>query len=388
MKKILKYCLIGLAVLITYSVIRFIYEDATALRMVDYRVSPSIVQLKDGRILVTGGYSQLYYDTAEIFDPKTNKFRHTKGKMNIKRAFHKSVLLDDGRVLIVGGSKPGYPSNIPEAELFDPKTEQFTLTGKINFYRSVDFTATTLKDGRVLVACGGGPFEGPRKTNEIYDPKTGKFTKTGDSIYDHINKHTATLLKNGKVLITGGGWEHNTKKYFYEKAEIYDPNTGKFSLTPDMNAKRREHKAILLNDGRVFIVGGYPKEAGPVAEVYDPNTNKFEIVGNTKIQRKGHDLFLLPSGSVLIIGGDFEYDKKSYGGSFQKIRKKGTCELFNPKTQKIKYLGDCLTKDLSGHKTFLIKDKKIIVIGGGNRRMSKTEKRTVKFINLNNIKEN
>src|SRR5207248_2250478 len=76
------------------------------------RTFPTVTLLKDGTVLVTGGWKRSGADytgndllsqaTAEIFDPKTNSFSAT-GSMTYPRVFHAAVRLQDGRVLVVGG---------------------------------------------------------------------------------------------------------------------------------------------------------------------------------------------------------------------------------------------------------------------------------------------
>ncbi len=72
--------------------------------------------------------------------------------------------------------------------------------------------------------------------------------------------HSAVLLKDGRVLITGGYWCKGSggkcNEVAPKSAEIYDPKIGKFIRTGDMNFGRTYHSSILLNDGRVLVVGG------------------------------------------------------------------------------------------------------------------------------------
>ena len=67
-----------------------------------------------------------------------------------------------------------------------------------------------------------------------------------------------------------------------------------------MNANRRSHRDILLDDGRVLITGGTSALAGDVtsvslnsAEVYDPAAGTFTPVGNMNNARQSHHLVKL-----------------------------------------------------------------------------------------------
>jgi len=172
-----------------------------------------------GTILVAGGADGSHsfndhpaFAEAELYSPQRGSFRALP-KMAQRRAFHTATLLRDGKVLITGGyDVAGIP--IPEtsgAELFDLETETFRPVGKMNVARC-QHTATLLKDGRVLVVGGNQgklpdfPYnEMPKALDviELYDPSTEHFTIAG-----HLKRaragHSATLLEDGSVLIAGG----------------------------------------------------------------------------------------------------------------------------------------------------------------------------------------
>ncbi|MBV9086892.1 MAG: hypothetical protein JOY79_05365 [Acidobacteriaceae bacterium] len=54
--------------------------------------------------------------SAELFDPASNSFAHT-GKMNTARALHSATSLGNGKVLIVGGTDDNV-NTLATAEIF------------------------------------------------------------------------------------------------------------------------------------------------------------------------------------------------------------------------------------------------------------------------------
>jgi hypothetical protein len=98
--------------------------------------------------------------------------------------------------------------------------------------------------------------------------------------------HTATTLRDGRVLIAGGYSEADDTtqvRHILATAELFDPKTGTFAATGDMTGSRSGHSATLLSDGRVLIVGGLLIGGGSTqpgtAEIYDPATGKFNTTG-------------------------------------------------------------------------------------------------------------
>jgi hypothetical protein len=169
--------------------------------------------LEDGRVLIAGGVvcctgnREIFTATAEIYDPTTGKFRLTDS-LGQGRGFHRATLLADGRVLLSGGfgiaGAPDFEA-LALSEIFDPVTEKFSSVGALQVAR-VDHSALLLPDGQVLAVGGtrGGAQAGSAVSEtELFDAATGKWT-AGPRLDPAGVGVTATLLGNGKVLLFGG----------------------------------------------------------------------------------------------------------------------------------------------------------------------------------------
>jgi hypothetical protein len=117
--------------------------------------------LEDGRVLIVGGRTpnDSVRASAEIYDPRSGQFSVT-GRMSEGRQKHTATRLQNGRVLVTGGYwSDGQKWNIlSSTEIYDPATESFASTGSMGAPRD-SHTATLLEDGRVLIV--GGTQPGP-----------------------------------------------------------------------------------------------------------------------------------------------------------------------------------------------------------------------------------
>jgi len=390
--------LLGIIFILLATIYYFLNKDVvttyTGKLAFPTRDSSSIL-MDDGRVFV------IYGNKAQIFEPKRNKFTAVNpkyevsllnpGQIFIKDAdgnnigtaqikninpqsydyimitkiireenlhyntdFRHSALLPNGKILVANGGyknekngkriskKPGF-----WAELCDPLKKKCNVIDKIDrnisFYKNI-----SLKDGNVLVIGG-------RKANQIYDYKLNKFTPiSNDWIPGCIEK--VILLKNNNVLISG--YDGNTKSI----AESYDIIAKKFS---EIKGDLPYHfSPILLKDGKVLFLRNtcdpsYPNNS----KIFDPENNAFKSVSKMEYSSKyiffygprcGFSTTVLPSGNVLIAGGQI-----GTGGYSMNVN---DVDIYIP--EKDIFIRKKLRTDRYSHEAVLLKDGRVLIIGG------------------------
>jgi len=271
------------------------------------RVGHTATELQNGRALVAGGADEMFgagrkiFASAEIYNPSKKRFSNTSAMLEA-RTGHTATLLANGKVLIACGDDG--TSSLTDSELYDPATATFTETGAMSIGRD-ECTATLLANGKVLIAGGFQllpDFSGSvLDTAEIYDPESGLFSLTG-TMTSAREFHTATLLPDGRVLITGGGDNNGNGA---DTAELYDPTTGQFSPAGKMTTSRFAHFAAALGDGDVLVAGGIDNRGASLksAEVFVASSGKFVKVAAMPRDRFMVGASVLTSTKILVAGG-------------------------------------------------------------------------------------
>jgi len=238
------------------------------------------------------------------------------GSLNTARYDHTATLLQNGEVLVTGGlGVNGNYTSLASAELYNPEKGKWTVTGSMSVGRTA-FTATLLQNGEVLVA-GGSDYEiNCYDTAELYNPSTGQWKLTGSMTRQRC-LHSATLLPNGDVLVSGGANSiYDYSKPTVNSSEVYNPSTGEWTATGSLNDSRASAATLLLESGEVLTAGGYSNAGNGAtntyltsAELYNPSTGAWSL---TTSMSPGASLpttpDLLSEGDVLIANDHQFYD--------------------------------------------------------------------------------
>lgn len=275
--------------------------------------------------------------------------------MRVARMAHTATSLPDGRVLIAGGFTEDARADA-SAEVYEPRLGLFHALPRMRELRH-SHTATSLRDGRVLITGGFGAENAVLAHAEVFDPATNRFTAIAPMRQARAG-HAAVRLADGRVLLAGGVGPSWT---FLDAAEVFDPSTGGFTPVRPMTVARESHVAVLLNDGRVLVVGGHRGRRSAIelfasAELYDPATDRFTATGSMRVRRHKHDAALLADGRVLVLGGSDERDDR---GAYR------STELYDPATGTFRDGPDLqLARYKHAFNTLLLPDGALLVSGG------------------------
>ena len=365
---------------------------APVAKMTTARTYLTATVLQNGQVLVAGGFlagaAPAPTPLAELYNPVTNTWT-AAGSMKNPRAGHTATLLNNGKVLVVGGVTDATGMTTASAELYDPVLNIWTATLASAAAAAVPatsgvpavpavaalpaarayHTATLLNDGKVLVAGGlvsDGKTSTADSTAELYDTQNNSFTLIGSMSTARYN-HTATLLKNGTVLVVGGinGY---TALQSVRSVDIYTPGSGWSTATGGLITGSYSHSATLMADGlSVMVVGGNTQAAQKAL-------SRVEICTASGCTTQAHGLatgrfrhIAVPlndgSGAVLVAGGTTNTNS---GGTLKSLELYDGSTTWNP-TGNLAY-----SRDSFG--AVLLNNGMVLMVGGQGVTVAETFK--------------
>lgn len=235
------------------------YEEREKIFMPYLEKNPEILK-KYNRMIDT--YKNSMY--GQLYDPVTNTWSRT-GKINVRRKAHNLYLLNDGKVLIIGGITPrkenlkigiddkSMGERASKIEIYDPKSKSFELkdnTKEFGFFMLLD--GTVLKDNRVFLLFRDGTYM-------FYDPQTNTYSEYKKIPYP-IKKHI--ILSNKKLLIFSSPYRSALSETNIDKIILFDINKEEYKEYDALFAESRGGNSNFifdvaeLKDGNVLVIGG------------------------------------------------------------------------------------------------------------------------------------
>jgi hypothetical protein len=230
-----------------------------------------------GRVLAVGGVIYdaqtivTVHDGAEVYDPASNEWTPAVNTMASARAFHTATELDpnadDGKVLITGGSDATGP--LKSIEIFNPGDNQFypNVTPLMAVNRA-HHCAVRLQNGDVMVAGGTttGQYADVNAGVQFYSSSLGAFGDFRPQTLNLTNArmdHTCTLLEGTGDVLVAGGLTASGLATGVGEVVVVDPGPAYQvnALTNPIDPARYLHAAAALGNGWVYLCGGLPSQA-------------------------------------------------------------------------------------------------------------------------------
>jgi hypothetical protein len=275
---------------------------------------PTLVGLKDGRVLAVSGLDQfgrMIQGDNEIYDPATKQW---SADPSIQRTFptYPALFLMPSGKLFYTGSNAGYGSDSVGRHpgIWDLSDNSFQKVPGLRDPRQTETSGSVLlppaQDQRYMIAGGGGVGESNKSTDrtDVIDLKAAKphFT-AGPDLERPTRYPNMVITPDDKVVITGGSSGYRGKgNSNLLLCHLYDPKTNTLSKMADPTVGRNYHsEALLLPDGRVITMGSDPlfsdsKNTIPGRfeqriEIYSPpylfQGNRPEISGGPEVVKRG-----------------------------------------------------------------------------------------------------
>jgi hypothetical protein len=318
----------------------------------------------------------------------------TLNVMGTPRTRHSMTLLNPADAkslaLVAGGFSTASGAPLKSAEIYDPLSRRFSVTGSLATARGAH-TATLLTSptqpapgAPVLVAGGSDGAGTPLDSLEVYDQGSGVFVTDANKMAPRLN-FTATLVADAKVLLAGGislplNQPTNTAQLYAFTAFAGSPvPTGVTSTVAStqgtMASSRAGHAAVRLKTGDVLVSGGFVLAGGALqalqtAELYRTATNAWSPITTAggglptmSFQRGFHTATLLADGLVLIAGGL----SKTVGGIYT-----STVDLYadgakvGPKGFVPQLVPITMATGRSNHTATLLPTGEVLIAGGFN----------------------
>ena len=316
--------------------------------------------LQDGTVLLTGGSSPTRAATipggtaeSQVFDPGSGHWRRGPA-MHDARTNHTATLLADGRVLVAGGFDAAY-NELSSVEIYDLRTHLWTMAAPLRGARGAH-TATLLRDHHVLVA-GGLDHKGEAIIpTELYAPATATWTDAGSlprEVQGSRNVSGAVLLRTGEVLLLMTSEDARSMAAMHSaRARSW----GVVAATP--LAGLAAAMSATLHDGRLLIAGGYMRSGVDISNVhtvsiYDPAKQTWSAAAPMPTARSGGAAVTMRDGRVLVVGGSV------------KAGDNDAAEIYDPATNRWSQARSMLHAHGNAATATLLRDGRVLVAGGG-----------------------
>jgi N-acetylneuraminic acid mutarotase len=214
---------------------------------------------------------------------------------------HTSVVLPDGRIVLMGGSSGiGYRNDVwrstDQGETWTPQPYTWSTRRR--------HTSVALPDGSIVLM---GGYDGSNRLNDVWrsiDQGATWTQMTAAAEWTARSDHTSVALPDGSIVLMGGydGSRRNDVWRSTDQGATWTQMTSIAEWTA-----RSEHSSATLPDGSIVLMGGYGASGPPKNDVWrsiDQGATWTQMtVAAGWMGRVDHSSVALPDGSIILMGG-------------------------------------------------------------------------------------
>ncbi len=314
-------------------------------------------------VLTADGKIFYCHDTTDpvLFDPVTGDKTFPSASAAPQGCMSGS-LLEDGRIIMVGGQTPANPGSFRNAirwvKSYTVGTNAWAWMPELQLGAGRWYPGMArLADGSFLVMGGGTAPDAVRtETCERFNLSTEGWSFTG-SMMNPAEFPPSALLHTGEVLAT------------WWPPQLYNVQTGQWRFTGNFNQPNRgwpghsDHSIVVLADGRVAAIGALrgPDNNGVMGEIYDPETETWSLTSNPGLVRYQTEVIQLPDGRILAAGGETEVNPPPVADVLGIVK---WSDLYDPATDTWRRVADMLQFREYHAVTLLVPDGRVLTTGG------------------------
>ena len=271
------------------------------------------LQLPDGKVLFAGGTAVESYGpgtrTIKTYDYLTGKWQ-TKSNMLGYRWYPSATILTDGKILITGGGTQLNPQRTNSTEIYDPETGISQAVGNTTIPQEQS-PILMLYNGKILMT---------HRPPQLYDPKTQLWDACADFQQgnrmpngDHAD-HELVHLPEGIVIAVG--YKSFTNGFPGNLIEKYNEQTDTWSLGTNSHPTRSRPEVVLLPGKNILVIAGQKEDHNnstpvnqwgmmDITDIYNPYSDQWRRLASMKYKREYHALaVLVPDGRIIMAGGE------------------------------------------------------------------------------------
>ncbi len=276
-----------------------------------------LAMTEDGQVMVTGGRNQTNSPWASLFDFRDNQWTQVENMATGGRWYPTTLALPSGEIM----TSMGTATNFANPEKWSPDNG-WSVLNNVNYEQmrqNHDGANGARRWWTVQTVAPNGQvfhFWDLQENHFVNTDGTGSVTNANASSNDpSVAPGVAIQYDEGKLLIAGhnqGSWGGAST---FNQAFSIDLNgpTPVISSTDDMNFARVFHNLVPLPTGEVLALGGNTSGAGfsdvgtvYEAEIWNPQTGRWSATNISKVPRNYHSIaLLLTDGRVLSAGGGY-----------------------------------------------------------------------------------